>query len=126
MLFKFQYKAPQDLECIEQGYVGDAAQICSNFSFLCHSRKTLRPFGLSCSDFWPGVERAQRGSALSTGVDLYSCKMLFSASPLLQDHGQSLGCFANFSQPMLLRPFNLNIMWGRESSYFVLVVNWRV
>lgn len=26
----------------------------------------------------------------------------------------NLGCFANFNQPMLLWPFNLNMMWGRE------------
>lgn len=51
MLYKFQCKAPQNLEYIDQGYVGDAAQTCSHFSFLCHSRETLRPFGLSCSDF---------------------------------------------------------------------------
>lgn len=71
MLYKFQYKTPQDPEYIDQGCIGvviqgqeGAAQICLNFIFLCHSRETLRPFGLSCYDFWPGVERPQRGSAL--------------------------------------------------------------
>lgn len=31
-----------------------------------------------------------------------NCKMLFSASTLLREDEQSLGCFANFNQPMLL------------------------
>lgn len=62
------YNAPQDLECIDRAMLVwqkmHAVQICWNFRFLRRCTKTPRPFGLSCSDFWPGVERLQRGSAL--------------------------------------------------------------